>query len=322
MSAENVIFGYLRALPLIELRAWLVEANLSYAELPAQIRAWRDLVPGRESLDLDHRRSFDLIRSVTPELVPALLRVVDPPDEAIAELLSERDCPRGWRELTLTFHFRENEQGSLLLTDLAAASSLFAEMYVAIAAAHYPLGLVIQPPDVRVQSGSIQFTTSGALLPVGVGIVLATAAGLVATPIGYAAGALLTSAGAVDTFLGWRRTIAERRKLGAEELKYAAEARKLDAERAKLTDDARRERVLEALLENEFIDIRNLSSAASANVDRDQVKRLAQYYNVSEAYIHHLVNRTLRSTEAIKKLVPHISHELRDPGDDTLPRRE
>jgi hypothetical protein len=189
---------------------------------------------------------------------------------------------------------------------------MLTEIYLAVASANLPLGVVSEPPQVELRSGSIQFSTSGALLPVGIGLVLACATGGLAAPAGFYAGGVLATFGVVDTFLAWRRTIAEREKLRQESAKFAAETQKLHAEAEKLAAEARR---LEMELEQSRFQAaswtdENYRRADASIVPRRVVKEHAERLSLSEPYATHLLNRSLGAAGAVRRTGGAIKAEI------------
>jgi hypothetical protein len=166
-------------------------------------------------------------------LMTSILRTVDMGDEGVAYLHRLGALPIGKEvfegsvELRFsTGRYSSADDRSFSIADIAASSAALCELSMEIAAANYAFGIESDPPSVRVDSGSIQYTVGGSLLASGLGLVVACGAGLVAAgPIGVIGGGVLASAGIIDLAFNWRRGLAESAKLRSEANKLNAKPR-------------------------------------------------------------------------------------------------
>lgn len=335
MSIERILTYYMRELSLVDLRCGLSDAELSINDMPQLVRRWRGLEEESYSWSSeDETEVHRWIRSRSASLVPTLFRVIDLTDDEVAELLGAEDLPRGRGTLHVHLRFNPRAQppaGSavLNLADLAAGSALLMELYVAVAAAHLPFGQRLSPPDVEVRSGSVQFTTSGSLLPAGLGLVVAASAGMIASPLALPAGGLLAVTGAVDICLSWMKAVEERRKLRAERGKFSAEELKLKAEVRKLNAETARldfERLSSMRGRGKATDAEPIAASSmlppSAAVPRPIVADLAAGVGASEAYDNHMINRALPTAAAVRQVAAELdAHHRRDDDHHPEARR-
>lgn len=311
VANERKIVDYMTNLPSERVLFWMREAGLS-APLPNSIHRMRR--GDYDAKDRDH--AIDWAGNFRNQLAPAIFRVVDPPDSDVAELMPQKYMPFNVADYNLELRFdligslgKKKKSPYIRLTDLAAASTLLSELFIDIASANYALGIEIEPPLVKVGSGSVQFTTSGTLLAAGISLIIACSSGLITVPfgLGYVGGALLSGAGTIDTFLGWQKSAAERDKL-------KEETQKLKAEKEKLQEETKRIKY-----ENQQVDLfetpagKNLKhrSALSSTVSKKEVAKQAKKVKIPEPYANHLLNRTMGSAISIQKYTQAINYSLK-----------
>ena len=171
MTPDEHLLTYLLELPTPEYRRWIALAGLTPESVYTALRRIRD-DPYKEELSDDHNSIVAWVQEHRSALLPTLLRIVDPPDEVVADLLGAADLPEVAQDAQQTLFVvrfdlsvsaglrRERSRRLVPITDLAVASSLFSELFIQLAASHVPMGIELEPPFVAVRSGSIQFGTS------------------------------------------------------------------------------------------------------------------------------------------------------------------
>lgn len=263
--------------------------------------------------DKEFAKEYDWIKSYFDKLLPALFRVTDPPNFDVA-ILAQQD----------TFSLQEPQFSSLaylqwpmsqrierpdnikgpLLTELCAASSLMCELFVAFAAAYKPLGVEIEPPNVAVVGGSVQFTVSGGMFATGLGLIAACSAGLVSAPIvGPTVGIGLATVGAIDLAIGWKQKIAETNKVDFERWEVYERTKGLGKDnRMKELEYKQKEIELEkAQLELMNSRVNDSTAPSSALVSRELVTSEAESHGISEAQANHTLNRTLPTYTTLRQ---------------------
>lgn len=307
MAIDRVLYRYLTGVSPSLFRAWMRNADIELGDMPQQVREVRARGTSDASPDPDISQWLLAHADV---LTAALLRNIDIPDDDVAELITDEMLPQYPSygvDVTFTFGPHDDDVSSDMrsvnLVHLAVASTLYTEMYLAVASAHRAFGLVLPPPRVVIRRGSVQFGTSGALLPVAIGILLATGTGAIALPLGVAGGGVLALVGVYDTYLGWRKTIAERTKLEAEAAKLRAEAAKLQAEAEKLS--------LEAQSTSPSAQRSTQSRVAySAAVPRERLREVGDSLAASEAYVAHVLNRALPAYATARQYTETMTYEF------------
>lgn len=296
MIDTHYLDGFFEHLPETDKREILTLANIRDDRPPWLRGLGGAYEPVRQWMGINRTKIADVI-----------FRVVDPTDNEVSLLAG--DVPL-WVEaepsssgVTLKFepfasqsHDPDLGGPGIFLTDLALAADLGMEFFASIRRANRPLGLVVDPPRVRIKSGSVDFTIGGGLLAGGLGLIVACGAGLIAAPVvGPAAGVFLAGAGLLDLAIGWKRTLAEAGKLDAERDKLRAETKQLG-----LTPQT--SEGVEAL-PHPAKEVESLAPPAqprespnfahSSLVPRSVVSREARRWQVSENYANHLLNRGL-----------------------------
>jgi hypothetical protein len=207
-----------------------------------------------------------------------------------------------------------NEVG---LLDLTLASALLSEIFVAWAEANAPFGYDLESPVVVVEGGSVSFSIGGGLFASGLGLVVATSAGLVVAPLAVPAGSILAAAGLFDLVMTWRSRAADIRTRNAEVTKLSEESRKLAAEARMLSAEAGLRAVERQLKQLELdskqqgrFPIDSHRRPASAVIPRQIVQEGAQEWDTSEEHAHFLLNRVLPTVAAAKQAVPGLNLEV------------
>lgn len=267
--------------------------------------------PYYRHLYLDDYRSkeiadaHDWIKEHFDKLLPVLFRVTDPPNSDVA-ILAQQDAFYLYEPQSLAYAYlqwpmskrieRSNRGDGPLLTELCAASSLMCELYVAFAAAYKPLGIEVEPPNVEVAGGSVQFKVSGGMFAAGLGLIVACSAGMVSAPIvGPTAGIGLATMGAIDLAIGWKQKIAETKKTEFEQMESYERTKGLaiDNRKKELEYQLKQIELEKAQLELEDTQVSDSKIPSSAVVPRELVLSAADAHDISEAQANHTINRTL-----------------------------
>lgn len=267
-------------------------------------------------------------------LAPLILRYVDPPDRFIYALVKEGDMnipsdDSMTRSITLAGMLEfERQRDSLASTipvlDLAVAAAFVSELFIDLAAANSVCGVWIEPPEVEIRKGSVEFILGeGGLFASGIGLLVACGTGLIGAPVlGVLAGATLATAGLYDLALGWRKQIAEIRKVEVCVEKTEMENHLAELE-VKLKElELERARIL-SHIEPEYDQYREVNHLRarrprdetynfppeSLEVPRKLVQKNAESMNMTETYANHLLNRCLGKYRLLKQKLTglHIS---------------
>lgn len=280
----------------------------------------------REDAPYEPRDFHKWFKPHRQQVLPVLLRMTDFTDEEITHFIAEGDLKVGQTSFRQNVRVRLVPLGSksqsesikdnrVLLTDLAAASGMMCEMFISLGAANQHFSnfnreLLLAPPRVQVKSGSIEYTIGGGLFASGVGLIVASSAGLVGVPVvGIASGTVLASIGLIELALGWREKIASIRKVEEE-----ARALRLEHDTVVL-DQSKRLRELEikakeldlemarARLEDqeETRSRTRTKMSYSSLIPREEIIIAAERAGFSEAYANYLLNRCLPTYLQLKK---------------------
>jgi hypothetical protein len=160
----------------------------------------------------------------------------------------------------------------------------------------------LRPPSVEVRSGSIQFTVGGPLLASGVGLAIATGAGLVFPPAGLVGAGLLAVAGVADLAVNWWKAIAEAKKAATDERRTAAETPTLEEAQLKRHLELREKQLAIQKVEQELA-MMDSAATPSALVPAEEVRMHARAWGLSEAGACHVLNRTLPTVVSSRRLI-------------------
>jgi hypothetical protein len=317
MPDEDRVINLLRSLGSLE-RWELLQAAGLFSSAPEVIRTGSgETEPGRE-----------WVRSHHSIIIPLILRTIDPDDDTVVSLvqasyLSFGEQPSSTDNFRITFSLlggykpgpdpHPRDARRVAITDLTAASCALCELFIEIASANRPFGVILEPPLAEVSPGSISFTIGGTLYTSGLSLIVACCAGMIAAPVvGPIVGGALATAGAIELALTWKKTITENKKLEGERYKLEAETSKLYAEARKNDAEARK-----AYIES-FAKLREMEreratpvdqTAASSCVPRSVVIAEAQRFGLTEGYANHVLNRTLPSYITVRQYCENIVTE-------------
>lgn len=185
-------------------------------------------------------------------ILEALFRTSDVPDERISGLIRSDDMMRQDVEMLaksnqpckVSFKSVWGQSGNRSITfflpDVALASVAAMHVVITLDSALHPFGIETKPPDVAISGGSVQLSVSGGLFASGLSLLVASAEGLISTPLAIPAGIALGAVGAIDLIQNWKKRAAEIELLRAEQAERWANRRKLIAE-AEIADAQARE---------------------------------------------------------------------------------
>jgi len=278
-----------------------------------------NILKGRGGSYADLYNRMDQHRS---SITPILLRTRNLSDKQIAHLVADGDVRiaqnsnRGAVKVSFSLLQTQSTKplggSKVLLTDLAAASAAMTEMFVVLGHATNSLGAEIaSPPEVQVKSGSVEIAVGGGLFGSGIGLIVASAAGLVAAPIiGPAAGVVLAGAGIIELALGWKQKIAETEKTREE-----TRILRIDHDEI-VVSQSRRVRELDIRLKEIELEKAKLqvgaeeketsSFAASGLVKREVVIAEAERRGLTESAANHILNRGLPTYTALRRYFGQI----------------
>lgn len=290
-----------------------------------------DIVDDRPSiLRGEGGRGADRLEWMEPRrnfLLPYILRTTDLSDRQITRLVQDQDLTPGrteWLEEDLSsIRFAFSPQPSynvpvatsdyyLPITELASASAIMCEMFVSLAAANRPFGIFINPPDVGVNRGSIEFTVGGGMFATGMGLLVSCSAGIVTAPvIGPIAGIAVASVGLLELALAWKKQVAETRKIEEETrilriqndvvtVTQSQKIRELEIKQKELELEKARVQAQEE---------KGTRFAYSSLVDQETVRLIARHYDLTESYVNHILNRSLPHYLALKQYTVGVSVE-------------
>lgn len=254
-------------------------------------------------------------------LVAEIFRQVDPADEDVQRLVElgalslniPKQTPVVSTDLK-AFVVRDPTNGStpaagVPLDQLAVMSAVVLELTARVAAALRPFVKKanehpeeLRPPIVEVRSGSIQFTVGGPLLASGVGLAIATGAGLVFPPAGLVGASLLAVAGVADLAVSWWKAIAEARKATTEERRTSAETPTPEEAQLKRHLELREKQLAIQKAERELA-MMDGAATPSALVPAEEVRMQARAWGLSEAGACHLLNRTLPAVVSSRRVI-------------------
>lgn len=248
-----------------------------------------------------------------PRLTAALLRRLNFSDEQVMRAFSEGDLtiPKKVMVSDITFRLSlfpstTTQTDRIPLTEAAVGSAVSLELFRDVTAALQPLGTSVDPPTVKIASGSVTFTVAAAPIAAGVALVVHCLAGvplLTATGIG---GAISASTGVIDLALNWAERVAEIRRKNSEAAKLGAEAEKLRAEANKLDEEAKRLRTeAESATQQPIAGPRSV--ALSALVHPAEVHAAAERLGIGDALANHILNRGLPAAFEVRRFVSDIT---------------
>jgi formylglycine-generating enzyme required for sulfatase activity len=254
----------------------------------------------RERKDYRHMLS-EWMAEYRHALLPVILRLRDLPDGDIEQLVADGDLQIGEPtqvkgisvrmslDMALAVEGGESSQQGVLLSDLAAASEVLTETFLALSAASRPLGEILEPPEAIVSKGSVGFSLPGGLLGAGIGLIVVAASGMIAPPLpAYVGGAALTSVGMIDKWLEWYDKWLDIKK------------KRSDIENAKA--------------KQEELDCDNTTEsqggfAHAFLVPRHIVQAEAERFGLTEGCANHLLNRCMPVAQGLRERIPDISIE-------------
>jgi hypothetical protein len=250
-------------------------------------------------------------------LLTHILRHVDMTNEELRNLVQAgfiklphaKEIPRPHAQLRAFSGGTESNASGVPLDQLAIMSTVVLELSLEVATALEPfVGNVerpkeLYPPTVTVDAGSIQLTVGGPLLASGVGLAVATSAGILISPLAIPAASLLAAAGVVDLAIGWWKSIGEGEKARAEAKRLSVDApskREADDKRAL---DRRQQELAIQRAEMELAAMSGAAAAASRLISPEEVRRQAELWGFTEPIATHLLNRVLPKTIAVRKVL-------------------
>ncbi len=256
-------------------------------------------------------RAIELTPTQGRAILPLLLQRVTVDDGTFARLASEANInlitSKKLSHVVVSVPFiSKSRVAEIPITELAASSVVVWEICLRVKEVQEGIGIGedFDPPDVRVERGSINFSLGGGpSLIGGIGLVVAAHAALplgAAATIAYWGGSLVTALGLIETIFSWRKTYVEIEKTTAEKEKFEMETRaksfevlKLTAETRKLEAEALLNAASEALKRVELERVGRQLVPASSFLPQETIVAEAELYGLDPALATHLVNRVL-----------------------------